>query len=616
MGATTVRSPVDQAEARAFTAAVLADVAAFERMWTEGRFEQGVARMGAEQEMFLVDASGRAQACADGVLASLDAPEFTHELAQFNLEMNCPPQPLDGAMLRTLESTLVGALGSVDAAAAGFGATSVITGILPSLGQTDLTVAKMTQQVRYHGMNDALSAQRGAEFQIFIRGVDTLDTTHANVMLESANTSLQLHLQVDPADFAARYNLIQAITAPLLAAAPNSPLLLGRRLWRETRVALFERAVDARGAGERARGNPTRVGFGASWLEGSPSEIFRADLARHPVMLVTGLEPDPAAELDAGRLPSLRALAVFNGTVWRWNRACFGVADGVAHVRIENRVLPGGPTVLDEVANAALFYGLVASLSAKFPDVRDHMEFATAHQNFLAAARDGLNAQLTWLDGVTRPASELLLQLLPVAAEGLSQIGVPQADQDRYLGVVEGRVRSGQTGAAWQLAAHRALSDMPWGQAGRSLTLAIRRRQKTEKPVHTWPPLDPVEEAVRPDVVADAMSTDLFTVGPEDVVDLASSVMGWKHIRHVPVETRDGHVVGLLTHRQLLAARDSSVPVRTIMEVQPAHVSPDLPLEDALRLMLSTPSGALVVVQDDRLCGILTERDLLRTLAP
>jgi CBS domain-containing protein len=507
--------------------------------------------------------------------------------------------------------------------AAKHGADVLLTGILPTLRKTDLGLDNMTPVPRYQSLNQAITQQRGGVFTIDIQGTDALQITHDNVMLESCNTSFQVHFQVEPQEFVRLYNVAQAVTAPVLAAAVNSPMFLGQRLWHETRVALFQLSVDERSTTHQSRGFPPRVTFGSGWVRESALEIFREQIARFRILLATDLEEDSLEVLSRGEVPQLRALRIHNGTTYRWNRVCYGICDGVAHLRIENRVLPSGPTVKDEVANAALFFGLMSAFLDAYPDISQVMEFDDARMNFFEAARHGLDAQFRWVGGKIHAAADLLsAHLLPMARAGLEKARIDAADIDTYLGIMEERVRSGMTGARWVL---KSLADM--GEQGtrdnreRSVTAEMRDRQREGRPVHEWKigQLREDEDWQRHGyrTVGQFMSTDLFTVHPEDLVDLAASVMDWEHIRHVPVEDEHGRLVGIITHRALLrflargGAADGPVAVRDLMKQDLLTVSPDTLTLDAIRLMRQHQIGCLPVVEGDKLVGIITESDLL-----
>ncbi|HWN68803.1 MAG TPA: CBS domain-containing protein, partial [Haliangium sp.] len=396
-----------------------------------------------------------------------------------------------------------------------------------------------------------------------------------------------------------------------------------------TRVALFQLSVDERSTTHASRGLPPRVTFGSGWVRESVLEIFREQIARFRVLLATDLAEDSLEVLRRGQVPELRALRIHNGTTYRWNRACYGISDGVAHLRIENRVLPSGPTVTDEVANAALFFGLMSTFVDAYPDISKVMEFDDARGNFFEAARHGLNAQFRWVGGKIHTAADLLsAHLLPMAREGLTKAGIDAADIDKYIGIMEERVRSGKTGAQWMLRSLADIGDQSTRDIReRSVTAEMLERQREGKPVHEWQ-----YGALRQDedwqrhgyrTVGQIMSTDLFTVHPEDIVDLAASVMAWEHIRHVPVEDEHGRLVGILTHRTLLrymarsrgGSQGAPMAVRDIMKHKPLAVPPDTLTVDAIRLMRKHQIGSLPVVDGDKLVGIITESDLLEVSA-
>ncbi len=624
MGEHDVRESISSREVRGFTRAILGDLRALEAMLEREMIEDGVRRAGAEQEMFLVDADCRPMPIAEELLAGLDGGSFTSELGRFNLEANLAPRNLHGSFLRDLESDLEAVVSTVNRAAATFGARVLLTGILPTLRYDDLALENLTPQPRFRRLIDALARLRSGSFPIHVDGIDVLDTEFDSVMLESANTSLQLHLQVGQHEFPGVYNLAQLITGPLLAAATNSPLLLGRRLWHETRVAVFERAVDVRSRAQLARGHLSRVSFGDAWLNGSILDIFRENLERFQVLVTRDVDGDPLAMVEQGIAPALSALMLHNGTVYRWNRPCYGVADGIAHVRIENRVLPSGPTILDEVANAALFYGLMLGLEDCYGDVSTRLSFDHAKANFVAAAEHGIKAEFNWIEAGKVPARTLLeRELIPAAREGLRRVEVPSTDIERYLGVIEERVASGQNGSSWLLESFDAMHAYGTHEARCSaLTRAMLERQSSGEPVHRWQPgqvsMQP-EQSNRPRTVRDIMSTNVFTVRPEDVLDLATSIMEWRHIRHVPVEDSDGCLVGLLSHRALLRlharsagdAEQQPTSVERVMDRNPVTVAADTQLDEAAGKLLDAESGCLLVVDHDRLVGIATERDFL-----
>jgi CBS domain-containing protein len=575
--------------------------------------------------MFLVDRHMRPAPVAQEVLGRVADPRLTTEIARFNLEANLTPRMLEGDCLRLLDAEVREVIKLVRDGAQGFDADVLLAGILPTLRRDDLSLEQITPSPRYYQLNDSIMRMRGGSIRAHVKGLDEVNVFSDNIMLLSSNTSFQVHLQVGPEEFVSAYNMAQAVTAPVLAAAVNSPVWLGKRLWQETRVALFQHSADSRSIAQRDRNFPTRVGFGEAWLRGSVLELFREDIARFRVILTMEADEDPLEVLARGDVPRLKALGLHNSTVWWWNRPCYGVSEGRAHLRIENRVIPSGPTVLDEIANAAFFVGLMSSLPGVYGEIDKLMSFDDAKTNFFAAARHGLGAQLAWVGGKTMAASDLILgELLPLAREGLKESKIDAADIDLYLGTIEERVKTGQTGARWTLQSVAALGTEGTRDSRlRALAAEMHARQQTGEPVHRWPIIERREsredwsESYR--TVGQFMSTDLFTVRPDDLVDLAASVMDWQHIRHVPVEDERGHLVGLVTHRDVLrmlarglAGRGSStVAVREIMKADPFAVAPSTPTLEAIGLMRAQGVGCLPVVENGLLVGIVTAKDFL-----
>src|SRR5687767_7952185 len=444
MGEHTVEQNIDEKKSQAFMKALLEDLRALAFMLEAGRVESGVTRIGAEQEMFLVDRYLRPAPVSLEVLEQTNDPRLTTEIARFNLEANLTPLELTGNCFRRIEQELEQLIELARHAAATQNADVLLSGILPTLQKSDLSLDNLTPVARYHELDRGVIRLRGGPLSIHIKGLDELHLTHDNIMMESCNTSFQVHFQSNAEDFANHYNIAQVITAPVLAVAVNSPLLFGHRLWHETRVALFQHSTDERGRAQLARSSPTRVSFGDEWLRNSVVELFHEQISRFRPIMITQPDENPFQVLARGETPMLSALRMHNGTVWRWNRACYGVSEGVPHLRIENRALPSGPTLVDEVANTAFFTGLMVALPEKYGDVSTLMKFDDAKANFFTAARHGLSAHLKWLDGKSYSASTLVLEhLLALSRKGLEDSGVDTPDIDTYLGVIEQRVLSG-----------------------------------------------------------------------------------------------------------------------------------------------------------------------------
>jgi CBS domain-containing protein/gamma-glutamyl:cysteine ligase YbdK (ATP-grasp superfamily) len=610
----------DETKYQRFMKALLDDLRALAFMLEEGQVESGVRRIGAEQEMFLVDGAMRPAPISVEVLNQSNDPRLTTEIARFNLEANLTPRVLTSRCLQQMEAELRELIAKARAGAKTFEADVLLSGILPTLNQSDLTLDNLTPSPRYEQLNREVIRSRGGPLSMYIKGLDEIHLLHDNIMMESCNTSFQVHFQTNPNDFVRDYNLAQAITAPLLAVAVNSPLLFGKRLWRETRVALFQHSTDARSRPQLARSQPARVSFGDKWLQQSVIALFHDQISRFRPIMISQPDEDPFHVLARGEVPKLSALCMHNGTVWRWNRACYGVHNGKAHLRIENRALPSGPTLVDEIANTAFFAGLMLALPEEYGDVAKRMAFDEAKGNFFRAARHGLDAQFNWVDGETYSASALILDhLLPLARAGLKSAKVAAEDADKYLDIIEERARERQTGARWILHSFDALAGVPNELRQRRLAATMLEYQKNERPVHKWPTAkitagDDWENGYR--TIGQFMTTDLFTVRPDDLIDLAASLMDWRHIRHVPVEDDRGRLVGLITHRNLLhlvsnGMRKENVTVRDVMVPNPVTVSSLTPTLDAIQTMRERRIGCLPVVDADQLVGIITSYDFL-----
>ena len=528
MGTQDVRQRSHADEIRVFLKHLLRDVRALEAMLADGAFESGVRRIGAEQELFLVDHNWRPAPVATELLAAIDDPHFTTELGRFNLEYNLDPLSFGGDCLSRMERQIVDMLATVRAAARERGGDVALVGILPTLNKSDLELDNMTPNPRYHALNEALTKLRGGDYEFYLKGIDELHLHHDSIMVEACNASFQVHFQVGPEEFARLYNAAQAVTAPVLAAATNSPLLFGKRLWWETRIGLFQQSIDTRRTTPHLREQLPRVSFGRHWVRESALEIFREDIARFRTLLSTEMDGDPFDALAQGRAPSLKALRLHNSTVYRWNRVCYGVSDnGRPHLRIENRILPSGPTPRDEVANAAFWFGLVSGVLSEYGDISQQMGFDDAHTNFFSAAQNGLNAQLVWAGGRLAPASTLILDtMLPLARAGLAGSGLDAADIDRYLDVIEERVRSGRTGSQWQLSSLSSLAGRgPQSERLSAVTAALVRREETGQPVHAWDPARLDEGGGWKQnylSVEQCMDTDLVTVNEHEPVDLVA----------------------------------------------------------------------------------------------
>jgi gamma-glutamyl:cysteine ligase YbdK (ATP-grasp superfamily) len=489
MGTEIDKTEFTPADFARFTQRLPQQVRALEQLLAQPGFGVGPASIGAEVELFLLDANGDARPISLDVVDDVDSTRVTPELARFEIELATAPVALAGRPFAALEGDILRTRARIDAAAAKHGARTGAFGILPTLRHGDLTVQAITDLPRYHALTRGLRRMRQAPFRIHIEGDDVLEIMSDDAAMEGANTAFQVHLRVEPAAFARTFNAAQIAMAPALAAAANSPTFLGRRLWAETRVALFTQAGDVRPSDPDGDDwqPPARIGCGTGWMREGAAEQFRESVALHEPLLPVLGDEDAEAVVAAGGVPQLAELRLHHGTVWYWNRAVYDPADG-GHLRIELRALPSGPTVTDMLANAAFLLGLTLDLAGDVGAILPAFPFECAERNLQRAARDGLDAELLWPgDATSAPepiaARALLPALIERARRGLANAGVDAAEATARLDVFAARVAAGCTGADWQ---RRALTAGTHAMVQRYLAHAA-----TETPVHTWPMDDP-----------------------------------------------------------------------------------------------------------------------------
>jgi len=461
----------------------------FAQMLREAAFDAEHPKTGLEIELNLVDEHNDPALRNAAALEAIADPSFQTELGQFNLEINVAPRELAGTGVADYEDEVRASLNAAEDNAAKVGAHLVMIGILPTLSAGHMRPDSLSSNPRYRLINDQILAARGEDIVIDISGTERLRATADSIVPEAACTSTQLHIQVSPESFPDYWNASQCIASVQLALGANSAFLLGRELWRETRIALFEQATDTRSEELKAQGVRPRVWFGERWVT-SIFDLFEENVRYFPALLPIIEDEDPVEELEAGRTPTLAELRLHNGTIYRWNRPVYDVVEGTPHLRVENRVLPAGPTVVDTMANAAFYFGVVRSLVDDERPLWSRMTFSAAEENFHVAARHGIDAQVYWPGLGHVPATELVVRrLLPRASEGLDAWGVDPVQRDRLLGIIEQRCVAGQNGASWFAARfhqHAHLSDEDRLVTLRSVLEEYRERMHSNEPVHTW----------------------------------------------------------------------------------------------------------------------------------
>ncbi len=608
---------IDTARRAGFVRHLLSDIQALEIMLEKNLVESDIVRIGCEQEFCLVNTNWRPSKNAVDILEALQDPHFTTELARYNLEINLDPEELKLNCFTKVEDQLRSLLAKASHVSQKFNTRIVLAGILPTISKNELLLEFMTPSPRYRLLNEIVRQMRKSDLTLHIRGVDELSITHDSVLFEACNTSFQTHLQIAPDNFIPSYNWAQAISGPILGICANSPLLLGRELWSETRIALFEQSIDTRSSSYSLLDKEARVTFGNHWASGSIVDIFKDDIARFEIMLAADIETNSLDELQKGNIPRLKALALHNGTIYRWNRPCYGHGKDQAHIRIECRYIPAGPTVLDEMANFALWAGLMMGRPGKFDDMSACMDFRDAKSNFIKAARTGSSSILSWMHEQVSVRDLMIRELLPIAYSGLEKARVDKNDIERLLSIIEKRAK-GMTGDQWNVRNYRKLKKhMKQDDALVTLTKDIYENQQTLLPVSEWPECDTGSKILANAYLAEhIMSTQLFTVNKQDLADMATSIMQWKNIHHVPVTDDAGELCGLLTWNHMKeyvkeGPGQSGTTVSDIMVHKVITITPDTNIGNVVRLMKKHQIGCLPVVQNKTLIGIITRKDMV-----
>lgn len=594
---------------------LLTDIEALEHMLETGMFKKRPVRIGAEQEFCLVEENWEPTNKADKILEDINDPHFTSELTLYNLEINLDPLILNDRCFSVLHKQLNELLEKAKSCAAKHNTKIILTGILPTVDTKFLEESYMTPLKRYHVLNEAIKDIRKEDIELHIKGVDEVNLHHNTILYEGCNTSFQSHLQIDAENFADTYNWAQAIAGPILSIATNSPLLLGQELWEETRIALFTQSVDTRASTFILNEKESRVGFGNDWVSGSVADFYKDAVIRFRSLLTTDFETDSMSMLKSGKTPKLRALQLHNGTIYKWNRLCYGVTDNVPHVRIENRYMPSGPTTDDEIANMMLWVGVMMGRPKAFEDIHEKMSFKDVKSNFFNAARYGTAAQFYW-DGKLLTSRELLLDhFLPMAFRGLYSMGVAPRDAERYLSIIENRVRS-NNGSRWMVKSFRKLKkEYKIPDALKIMMATMYERQEKRYTVDIWQLPRGDEYSIPKDglKIKDRMNRKILSAQENDSAELVLKMMLWKNIHHAPILDHNLDLSGLLTWTDVKNYVENPVKLKrnigTLMTRDLITATPEMPLNEAKELMSSNNINCLPVVEGKKLIGIITTND-------
>ncbi|WP_162341053.1 CBS domain-containing protein [Cyclobacterium salsum] len=615
MGEHRVNTRIKLSERKKFLKNLIQDIDALDQMIREGLIEKDVQRIGAEQEFALIDRHNKPSKNGPLILGKLQDAHFTSELAMYNLELNLDPVELKAECFSNMEKQLRKYLRKAEQVATTFGDAVILTGILPSIDLRSGQMDYMTPNPRYQALDEIIKQLRGQDFELNISGVDELILAHTNILFEACNTSFQCHLQVSAEEFVDQYNWAQLISGPVLAVCSNSPLLFGRELWSETRIPLFQQSIDIRSKGYHLKEKEQRVSFGNQWIR-ETTEIYKENIARFPLILTHKSTANSLDELAKGQIPDLQALKLHNGTIWRWNRPCFGTGNGIPHLRIENRYLPSGPTIIDEMANLVLWVGLMKAMPDHYRKSWHRKSFEDTKGNFYRAATSGIFSSMAWENQMV-PVQKLFLdELLPMAEQGLSKVGISQAEASKYLEVIRKRVKTGQTGSSWMIKSYRKIKKlMSRDEAMVTLTGAIQQRRKSDLPVSEWKAASPAELKTIPiqyDWIGNIMTTNLITVQEDDLVALVKKIMSWKNIHHIPVENKEGKLTGLITASTLKKKGEVENELeiaKNIMISDLVTVGPHTDIKYAMLLMVNKKISCLPVVDGDQLIGLVTDKD-------
>ncbi|RLD28787.1 MAG: CBS domain-containing protein [Bacteroidetes bacterium] len=617
MGNLKVTKLSSKKEKASYIYQLVKDIEALDVMIEEGLIEKSPIRIGVEQEFCLVNNEFLPKNNSLDVLKEINDDHFTTEIGNYNLEINLDPLELKGDCFSKLHHQLSSLLNKAKAVAKKSDTKILLTGILPTLSLKHIKDENMTPIQRYYVLNEAIKESRKQDFYIHIKGVDEVNLLQDSVMLEGCNTSFQMHLQINPDNFIESYNWAQAISGPILSACTNSPLLFGKELWSETRIALFTQSVDTRANSFLLNQKQSRVSFGNNWETGTITDIFRDHVSRFRSLVTSEFTKDSIEMLKSNIIPKLMALNLHNGTVYRWNRPCYGTENGKPHLRIENRYIPSGPTVTDEIANLMFWIGVMVGRTKQYKNIETKMDFKDVKSNFFSAARYGMATQFYWNNKYITSQKLILDELLPMAYSGLYSVGISPKDAEYYLKIIENRVKS-HNGSEWIRKSYRNLlkSKKPLN-ALQTLTSNSYKKQETDFPVSTWNLLEQSTASIfkKRKIVKHEMSTDIFSVGENDSIELVLNIMQWKNIHHMPVIDAEKKLIGLLTKADIKTYLNNNQKlqdsVKCIMKKEIISISQYSSLKEAKMLMQKHKIKGLPVVKYNKLIGIITTKDIL-----
>lgn len=617
MGSFFIKKIENAEQKNLFYKEIFDDLEVFDQMLADGVLNPDNNMIGVEQELCLIDKFGLPKKTALEFLSSIKDKQYTNELALFNAEINLDPQPLQGLGLKQIADQLYSLIEVGRKAGEPINTELFLTGILPTITMADLTFVSMTPIERYKVLSQELLNLRGEKFEIFLEGVDDVKLKLESILFEACNTSIQLHMQINPARFLHMYNWSQLISGPVLSVCTNSPLLFGKELWSENRIALFKQSLDTRIHYNHFREKVPRVYFGEDWLQKSPSELWKSAVARFPLVFRCEGTDNSTLLYASGKMPELKSVRLHNGTTYTWNRMCYGVDDNMAHLRIECRYLPSGPTIVDEVANMVFWVGLMKAGETQEENFWKKINFSAIKSNFYKAARTGL---LTEFDifGENIAASELISNtLIPLAEKGLKDSNVDQSIIGKYLGVISDRIEKNQTGSIWQVENFRRLNNkFKPALVSKILVTESLQYQKEDIPVSEWSDIPDhslhlfFKNNFKKMTAKDIMSHKIQAIDIDTSVLFALKIMEWQNIHHLIVEDQKEVFKGVVYKPDIEFVVNKNEKVLKYISKNFYKVFPNTSMTKIQQIVNREEGMAVVVIDKHKTVGIITKNDL------
>ena len=447
-----------------------------EHEYVKGLFAKGSEifsnkyRIGYELEVCILDSDNLPNPINKEILDDIHSPLFTNELAKYDLEINGNVFELNGDAPLKLDEDMLSLWDEGQASAKKFNAELGLFGVLPSLKLKHFNKTLFQSDMhRYTLVSQRMRELRHEPVKILFQGEDEVSLEKDDVMLEALGTSLQIHLQIPFDESVAYYHAALLASVVLLGFSANSPLVLGKRAWHESRIAIFEQSVDTRNKERREHGDEKRVHFAHGYIN-SWMDLFEQNNAFK--IIFADVKELPVSELHH--------FSLHNGTIWRWIRPILDRdKDGKHTLRLELRALPSGPTLIDTQVNIWFFIGLIEGFVKSKIDLQK-IPFETLKDDFYSVAKTGLNTKFHEPKDTKKVSLKewILNDGLSLTKIGLDSFGI--ADADEYLNIIKERTSNGQNGASWQLEHFKKFNNIP------KLMEDYMKNSEQNIPVHKW----------------------------------------------------------------------------------------------------------------------------------